>query len=76
MDAGIAAIDIDWELFLERLLRVDKFWDAVLTTLVIAVVVQILGTLLGLVSAFALFDGEGSAGSRGEEAISQHQGSR
>jgi len=48
------AIQFDWELFGERIFNGEGvFWEALVTTVYIAVIAQVLGVVLGLITALA-----------------------
>ena len=50
----VPAINVEWSIVAERIFAPDsQFWRALATTVSIAVVAQVLGILLGLLSALA-----------------------
>jgi polar amino acid transport system permease protein len=50
----VPAINVEWSIIAERIFNPDaEFWRALLTTVCIAVVAQLLGIVLGLISALA-----------------------
>ena len=50
----VPAINVEWSIIAERILSPDaEFWRALATTICIAVVAQVLGIVLGLISALA-----------------------
>ena len=50
----VAAINVDWSILAERIFSPDRvFFGALATTISIAIIAQVLGVLLGLVSALA-----------------------
>jgi polar amino acid transport system permease protein len=50
----VPAVNLDWSIVVDRIIRPDQeFWRALITTVSIAVVAQLLGIALGLVSALA-----------------------
>lgn len=50
----VPAINVEWSIIAERIFSPDReFWRALVTTVTIAVIAQILGVILGLISALA-----------------------
>ena len=50
----VPAINVEWSIIAERIFSPDReFWRALVTTVSIAVIAQILGIILGLISALA-----------------------
>lgn len=50
----LLAVEFDWQLFLERVFNEERvFWNALVTTIYVAVIAQALGVALGLVTALA-----------------------
>ena len=50
----VPAINVEWSIIAERILSPDReFWRALVTTISIAVIAQLLGIALGLISALA-----------------------
>ena len=50
----VPAINVEWSIIAERIVSPDaEFWRALVTTVCIAVVAQVLGIVLGLISALA-----------------------
>jgi len=46
-------LHFDWELFAERLFGIDLLWHAIVTTVVVSIIVQVLATAVGVVSALS-----------------------
>jgi polar amino acid transport system permease protein len=50
----VPAVNVDWSIVAERIISPDReFWRALITTVTIAIIAQLLGIALGLVSALA-----------------------